>query len=729
MTDINTSLADDLANLGAREKKMPKVRTTSSTMEPFAAQHIIDSLMLEAHLFRADAQLVAMKVMDRIVASGIKFLSGPLIREMCNSVLAELGLEKERILYTRVGIPMYDLDLLINDPGAHTSNANLMRNPETIAKLVHDQVMEQHTYLSIPPHLADAHLKGDIYIKDREYFSTRDYCATWDMRQVLLLGIAPDGLGGMHSSAAGPAQHLPVAVNHSAIWLAAAQSSFSITPEQEVLVSDVHGTRLTPIGPLVDRIMSEKPSVPIPQVNGELVDITGEGLHTYAFNPETLRIEQKEVNRVIRHPISEDVYTIHTRTGRTVRCTGTHSLFTLGNGNIKEIAVADLQEMDLIAIPRRLPSGEGVETINLAKRLLTLDEDKIRSIYVKGIAKQLTGLEWWEKKRDSVSLLKVKNQQEDIDLSKARLSFAKSSFEMSSSVSLTREMARFLGYFAAEGHIQSNQSQGPYLVALSFGAHETSRIEDAKECIRRVWGCNIGIQHPHDTETQLVMSNKLMALVMVEVLGTGHNSKDKRIPPVILSASEDMKWEFLNGYFCDGHVHRRSVAFTSVTKGLSSDLLYLLLQLGIIGRQKGHSARAHLMDGRMIKASEGYRTSIYGREKLELFAEHVPDISMEDFEYKTTSVTSTSAPDAIPIERIKARELIDRMGVPHTHSRITRINAVFQKEYMAPQLLDSVLVQLTEFPSASSDCLQEIESMRLVVNGDLAFDISRLLNS
>ncbi|MHA2396787.1 MAG: anaerobic ribonucleoside-triphosphate reductase, partial [Candidatus Thorarchaeota archaeon] len=226
MTDIHDALAT-LEDLRLREKKMPKVRTTSSTMETFDASKIIDSLILEAGLLRADAQLVAVKVMDRIVASGIRFLSGPLIREMCNSILAELGFEGERILYTRVGIPMYDLGLLIDNPGEHTSNANLMRNPETIAKLVHDQVMEQHTFLTIPSHLADAHLRGDIYIKDREYFSTRDYCATWDLRQVLKLGIAPDGLGGMHSSAAGPAQHLSVAVNHSAIWLAAAQSSFA----------------------------------------------------------------------------------------------------------------------------------------------------------------------------------------------------------------------------------------------------------------------------------------------------------------------------------------------------------------------------------------------------------------------------------------------------------------------------------------------------------------------
>ncbi|MHA1909119.1 MAG: anaerobic ribonucleoside-triphosphate reductase, partial [Candidatus Thorarchaeota archaeon] len=227
MTDIRPSISDENEDLRAREKKLPKVRTTSGTMVPFEATKIIDSLVLEAKLSRPDAHLVCTRVMDRIAASGIKFLSGPLIREMCNSVLAEFGLEKERVRYTRVGVPMYDLDLLISATGEHTNNANLMRNPETIAKLVHDQVMEQHTYLTIPPHLADAHLRGDIYIKDREYFSTRDYCATWDLRQVLKLGIAPDGLGGLHSSAAGPAQHLNVAVNHSAIWLAAAQSSFA----------------------------------------------------------------------------------------------------------------------------------------------------------------------------------------------------------------------------------------------------------------------------------------------------------------------------------------------------------------------------------------------------------------------------------------------------------------------------------------------------------------------
>ncbi|MHA2210106.1 MAG: hypothetical protein ACXABV_13160 [Candidatus Thorarchaeota archaeon] len=147
MTDIHSSVVS-YEDLKVREKKLPKVRTTSSTLEPFDVDRIIESLIVEAKLSRPDAQLVGLKVMDRIAASGIKFLSGPLIREMCNSILAELGFEKERILYTRVGVPMYDLNQLIHNPGHHTNNANLMRNPETIAKLVHDQVMEQHTFLS-----------------------------------------------------------------------------------------------------------------------------------------------------------------------------------------------------------------------------------------------------------------------------------------------------------------------------------------------------------------------------------------------------------------------------------------------------------------------------------------------------------------------------------------------------------------------------------------------------
>ena len=206
--------------------KLPKVRSNDE-FHKFMSENIVGSLMLETKISKDTALDIAIEVVEKIVASGIRYLTGPNIRSFCISVLAERGMEKESILYTRIGMPMYDITQTITDPTKKNSNANLLRNPETIAKQIHDEVMEYYTLLRQPRRLGDAHLKGDIYTKDRDYFYTRDYCASWDPRQFLILGLAPDGLGGKHSSYAKPAKHAIVAMNHAAIWLATAQCNFA----------------------------------------------------------------------------------------------------------------------------------------------------------------------------------------------------------------------------------------------------------------------------------------------------------------------------------------------------------------------------------------------------------------------------------------------------------------------------------------------------------------------
>lgn len=210
----------------AKTRGFPKVRSHDE-MYNFSVKNIIDSLVLETKISPETSLEIAEEVINDIGRSGMRFLTGGLIREMAGVALGRRGMERERIAYTRIGIPLYDITEIIQDPSTKRSNANLLRNPETIAKLIHDEVMENYTLYRMPKRLGDAHLRGDIYIKDRDYFYTRDYCASWDIRQFLILGLAPDGMGGRHSSYASPAKHAEVAVNHAAIWLAAAQSSFS----------------------------------------------------------------------------------------------------------------------------------------------------------------------------------------------------------------------------------------------------------------------------------------------------------------------------------------------------------------------------------------------------------------------------------------------------------------------------------------------------------------------
>ncbi|MHA1604721.1 MAG: anaerobic ribonucleoside-triphosphate reductase [Candidatus Freyarchaeota archaeon] len=222
---------------------LPPVRTSRGIIENFDVSKIIRSLIKETGIDKEKATQVAKRVVQRIISSNIQWLSSPMIREMACSVLAEMGMVEERKLYTRIGVPIYDLNEMIVNPLKHTWNANLQINPETIAKIVYDRVMNEHTYLTLPgtfevevpsgktfrftTNITDAHLMGDNYHKDREYTSIRDYCASWDPRLFMILGLEPDGLHGAHSSSAGPAKHLIVFTNHAAIWLATWQSNMA----------------------------------------------------------------------------------------------------------------------------------------------------------------------------------------------------------------------------------------------------------------------------------------------------------------------------------------------------------------------------------------------------------------------------------------------------------------------------------------------------------------------
>ena len=80
--------------------------------EPFDRDKIYTSLSKETTLSYGDAAFIADKVTRFIFANNLKFLSGPLIREIVNVKLLEFGFEKQRLEYTRIGLPYYDFKKL-----------------------------------------------------------------------------------------------------------------------------------------------------------------------------------------------------------------------------------------------------------------------------------------------------------------------------------------------------------------------------------------------------------------------------------------------------------------------------------------------------------------------------------------------------------------------------------------------------------------------------------------
>lgn len=693
---------------GSYVSSLPKVRTTDGHLMDWNRDAIVNQLLKETKLSEVfyeapsiteeEAKEIARETEKRIKDMNVRFLSGPLVRELVNIILLEKGHVEWRNISTRVGTPVYDAFRIDMGTGFEAKdNANLQENAETSHKKKADKMSKEQYLLMLPPRLADAHLNGDIHIHDLEYFGTRAFCQDWDLRYFFYYGLMPDG-NGTKASVAGPAKKPEVAVLHAVKALGSAQTNFSVAGNEDVLIKDDKETKIVKIGELVDKLMKGKKTVPIPEVNGEMIDVHDLNLKACAFNPRTLRMEYRTINKVIRHPSPDKLYEIVTESGRKVLVTGAHSLFTLSEGEIKIIEASKLRQGDYVVVPKKLPASNVVKDINLVSELTKLPDELISDIYVIGITNGITD-QIHNRDRDSVPLWYIKHHEIEVNEAKLRISH---SFEIPAKIRITPNFARLLGYFAAKGHITWDTSKNIYFVVFSFGSHEIKEIEDTKQCIKEIFGIDADVQRPHSSEVQVIVRSKLLALIYKEVIKTGTNSKNKRIPIIIFNTVEENKLEFLSGYYCDDNTHRRGIIYKTVTKKLASDLLYLLLQLGIAGQQEK-------VDSEGIIPSTSYQTNVYN--SIRKITEHL-SLSINNFEYKTV----TKSPVAIPLNHAGIHQLVEDVKPAKT---IPELN-IHNKKHFSPQQVKKLVACLRTIVKLTENDKERIEK---IANGDLGFDI------
>ncbi len=215
----------------------PKVRTTDNHLVDWNRDAITKQLLKETKLTeqlfgipaitKEEAENIAKTAEKHIKEIRLRELSAAMIREIVNTILLERGHPEWRNVSTRVGTPVYDAHLI--DTGDRmgfekNDNANLQDNAETSHKKKADKMCKEQYLLMMPPKLADAHLNGDVHIHDLEYFGTRPFCSSWDLRYFFYYGLMPDG-NGTKASVAGPAKKAEVAILHAVKALGSAQTN------------------------------------------------------------------------------------------------------------------------------------------------------------------------------------------------------------------------------------------------------------------------------------------------------------------------------------------------------------------------------------------------------------------------------------------------------------------------------------------------------------------------
>lgn len=367
----------------------------------------------------------------------------------------------------------------------------------------------------------------------------------------------------------------------------------SITGDCEIVYEKNGEIKRGEVGELIDNLIKKYGE----SSNGrEIVKDNPENIRVYSID-KSGKVRLAPVSKFIRHKVNKDIYEVATRTGRKIKVTGDHSLFTLGtSGEIEPIEVRKLEAGDKIVTPRILPNeSAGIKSIDMLKHM-----DKFESAYITGprigsfikinrkivsavakesgyfISGQLRGtIQWW--KRNNIIPFEVLKEsiKRGCKLNSRKIKFkdSKISKPIPVEILLDRNFLTFAGLWIADGCYDKNS------VIISVGDKESRNI------VRRVastLGVNVKM---HSDKFSLMINSKTLKDVMIRVLELRGDAFSKRMPPWIFGLSKKQIGFVLKGLFSgDGCVSDKEIMLSLRSESLIRDVQTLLLTFGVIGR-------------------------------------------------------------------------------------------------------------------------------------------------
>jgi ribonucleoside-triphosphate reductase len=196
------------------------VRQSDENLARFDPRRISDALVRETGLDPETAHQIALEVKEQIEHSGIRALTSPIIRGLVDARLLERGLFAEYRLHTRLGVPAFDADRLIQ---SLSSESAVLHGPEGSSLQLAEAIKREYAILHVfSEAVSSAHLTGDLHIEnigevDRPttMIGSIDFIKRHGVR-------LPGGFAGSR-----PARRADVLVLHLVTYTAALQGYFS----------------------------------------------------------------------------------------------------------------------------------------------------------------------------------------------------------------------------------------------------------------------------------------------------------------------------------------------------------------------------------------------------------------------------------------------------------------------------------------------------------------------
>jgi UDP-glucuronate decarboxylase len=340
-----------------------------------------------------------------------------------------------------------------------------------------------------------------------------------------------------------------------------------------------------------------------------------------SFDQATGRVSLREASALIKHPPErEDAYLITTRYGREIRVTGDHSVFRMGrDGHPEAVPVRQLAVGEHVAIAGRVPAVErDVTVVDAAEHFLQGEPAALWQVALagEGLRAVITSHreEIFEILAESGRFAGSKSLRNTVGCTYRKLArrgelplfvlaalqrrlrvavpadarlrpYRGGSNSIPCRIPLSDDVLWVLGLFVAEGTIAWFPEHGTY--SLSFSSHQAA-LDEAKRILEARLGVTVGsVAAKGNKAPSIYLNSKLLCEIVRDRLDLGGPSARKRIPAWVFQLPLSRLKHFLEGYRVGDGTHSgkkvgNELVFDTVSKGLATDLVYVMLRFGVV---------------------------------------------------------------------------------------------------------------------------------------------------
>ncbi len=342
---------------------------------------------------------------------------------------------------------------------------------------------------------------------------------------------------------------------------------------------------------------------------GEIVEQNIKDIEAVCFDKNG-KVVIKPVTDLIKHRLASKILEVKTRSGRKIKVTDDHSLFTMGNNGIEDTKTSALKKGAHIAVPNILPFNKhSIDEIDLLDELKENDygivvrnvqhhlKNAINKLGSKTVASILGVKERYlydiKSKNVGIPVGKYCNLMKTagIEINRSFLQLSTKGKSLPCALKLTEDLCLFLGLWLAEGSYTNNNE-----VRISIHRNEESLFADL---CTKLFGTVTIYRKKNSLGSDIYICSGILGKVMKNVLGFNSGARNKKIPDLIYNLSRQNLSAFLRGYFSgDGSLNTKTPApmIEACTESpeLADDIAYLLLQFGIVAKiydRKGRSQK------------------------------------------------------------------------------------------------------------------------------------------